>query len=350
MIIGIPKEIKTEEYRVGLMPEGVMSIVAEKGNKVIVEKDAGAGAGFQDSDYEKAGAEIVSGLEEIYKKAELIIKVKEPQERELSLIRENQILFTFFHFSSNKKMTERLIERKATCVAYELVEENGTLPILKPMSEIAGKLSIQQGMKYLEKEYGGKGILLSGAEGVKKGKVVIIGGGTVGFNAAKIASGIGAEVTILEIDHQKMQFLKENFKNAEILLSNEDNLMTSLKSADVIVGAVLIPGKKTPVLVKKEHLKIMEEGTVLVDVAIDEGGVFETSHPTTPREPVYIQEGIIHYCVANTPGIVPRTSTYALCNASFPYVKILAEKGEKAFEENLPLKKGLAIFKGESSW
>jgi len=345
MYIGVPKEIKIEEYRVGLTPD-VVRYLTENGNKVFVEKNAGPGSGFEDEEYYRAGAEIVERKEDIYKNSELIIKVKEPQVEEFQFIQEEQILFTFFHFSANPEMTEKLIEKKATCIAYELVEENGELKILKPMSEIAGKLSIQEGMKYLEKEYGGKGILLSGAEGVKQGKVVIIGGGNVGYNAAKISTGIGAETVILEVNREKIKFLKKALPRSKVLYSTEETIKKEIKKCDVIIGAVLIPCKRTPVLIKEDYLSDVEKGTVLVDVSIDEGGISETSHPTNHKQPIYLKNGVVHYCVANIPGIVPRTSTLALNHASFPYVKILTEQGEKALEKNLPIRKGLAIYKG----
>ncbi len=346
MIIGIPKEIKEEEYRVGILPKTVKKLV-KKGHKVLVEKNAGIGAGIKDQDYEKEGAEIVEDHSYIFKNSELIIKVKEPLPPEYDLLNEGQIIFTFFHFSSNKEMTKKLIEKKVTCFAYELVEENGELIILKPMSEIAGKLSIQEGMKYLEKEYGGKGVLLSGAEGVKKGKVVILGGGTVGYNAAKIAYSLGAEVTILEINEKKMKFLKREFPSAKVLYSNGRNIKNSIKKADLIIGAVLIPGRRPPILIKKEDLKLMENGTVMVDVSIDEGGVFETSRPTTHKEPIYIYEGIIHYCVPNIPGVVPKTSTFALCNITEKYVLKLADKGLDSIKTSHGLKTGLSIKNGD---
>ncbi|MCM8808548.1 MAG: alanine dehydrogenase [Candidatus Omnitrophica bacterium] len=346
MIIGIPKEIKEEEYRVAILPKTVKKLVKKK-HKVIIERNAGLGAGIKDIDYEKSGAEICEEHSYIFKNSELIIKVKEPLPLEYDLLQEGQILFTFFHFSSNKEMTETLIKKKATCIAYELLEENGVFVILKPMSEIAGKLSVQQGMKYLEKEYGGKGILLSGAEGVKCGKVVILGGGNVGYNAAKIADSIGAEVTILEINEVRMKFLKKVLPKVKILYSNEKNIKDSIKKADLIIGAVLIPGRRPPKLIKKEDLKIIEEGTVMIDVSIDEGGVFETSHPTTHKQPIYNYEGIIHYCVPNIPGIVPRTSTFALCNVTEKYILQLANKGIKSIETSYGLKTGLAILNGE---
>ena len=344
MNVGVPKEIKVEEYRVGLIPEFTKYLV-KKGHKVIVQKDAGIGAGFSDEEYILSGAEIVEKIEDVYERCELIVKVKEPQEKELTFVREGQVLFTFFHFSSNREMTEKLIEKKATCIAYELIEEKGILPILRPMSEIAGKLSIQEGMKYLEKEYGGKGILLSGAEGVRSGNVVIIGGGTVGYNAGVIAEGIGASIIFLEIDEKKGNLLKKRFKKADVLYSNRQNLKKALKKADVVIGAVLIPGRRTPVIIKEDDLKLMEKGSIIVDVSIDEGGICETSKPTTHKEPIFICNDILHYCVPNIPGVVPKTSTLALNYASFPYLKEIV-KGEKNWSKNRVIEKGLAIYKG----
>lgn len=346
MVIGVPREIKAEEYRVGLIPDSVDYLV-KSGHTVLVGRDAGLGAGFRNEDYERAGGRIVGDACQIYRDADLVVKVKEPQVQELELLREGQILFTFFHFSSNRTMTEHLLARKVVCIAYELVEEKGILPILRPMSEIAGRLSIQEGMKYLEKEYGGKGILLSGIAGVRRGKVVVIGGGVVGFNAARIACGVGASVTVLEINQDRMRFLEEALDGVQVLYSNRENLLNSLRGADIVVGAVLLPGQKTPVLVKREDLKVMEPGTVLVDVSIDEGGAFETSRPTSHNEPIYMVNDIVHYCVPNIPGIVPRTSTYGLVYSTFPYVRTLVKKGEKACEESPGLGAGLAISRGE---
>ncbi|MGB9677604.1 MAG: alanine dehydrogenase, partial [Candidatus Ratteibacteria bacterium] len=346
MIIGIPKEIKEEEYRVGILPQTVRKLVKSK-HKVIIEKNAGIGAGIKNEDYEKEGGEIVESHSYIFKNSDLIIKVKEILPSEYDLLQEGQIIFTFFHFSSNIEMTKKLIEKKVTCIAYELVEEDGKLVILKPMSEIAGKLSVQQGMKYLEKEYGGKGVLLSGVEGVKEGKVVIIGGGTVGYNAAKIAYSIGAEVVIFEINREKIKFLKKEFPKGKVLYSEKEKIRNEIKDADVIIGAVLIPGRKAPIIITKEDLKILEEGTVLVDVSIDEGGVFETSHPTTHKNPIFIYEGIVHYCVPNIPGVVPKTSTYALCNVTEKYILQIAKHGLKSVEISSGLKSGISIKKGE---
>ncbi len=344
MIIGVAKEIKEQEYRVGLTPESV-AILKNAGHKLLIEEGAGTGSGFFDQKYKEAGAEIVS-KDEIFDNAEMVIKVKEPQLKEIQMMKKGQIVFTFFHFSSNVRMTLALIERQVTCVAYELIEENGVRPILKPMSEIAGKLSIQQGMKYLEKEYGGKGILLTGTQAVKPGRVVILGGGVVGCAAAEIASRIGTYLTIIEKDEMKRQLLKERFPGCVILDSTEDNIRDAISTADVIIGAVLISGHRTPILVSKRDLNYIEKGSVLVDVSIDEGGVFESSHPTTHNNPIFLESGIVHYCVPNIPGVVPRTSTIALNFATLSYVKTLAENGEEAFKKFPTIRSGLAILRG----
>ncbi|MCK4416791.1 MAG: alanine dehydrogenase [Candidatus Latescibacteria bacterium] len=347
MIIGVPKEIKEEEYRVGLLPDGV-SILRERGHSILVEKGAGEGAGIKDDQYATNGVEIVRSAKEIFQRADLVVKVKEPQPSEYEFLQEGQILFTYFHFASSRAMTEALLERKITAVAYEMVEENGSLPLLLPMSEIAGRLAPQEGAKYLEKEYGGKGVLLSGATGVSPARVVVIGGGTVGLNSAIISSGMGAEVYILEINLNRLRYLRDILpSNVKLLYSNSENLRKVLKEADLVIGAVLIPGAKAPILLTEEDLKIMEKGTVLVDVSIDQGGCFQTSKPTTHKNPVYLKDGIVHYCVANVPSAVAKTSTYALCYATFPYLLSLTEKGIKALEENSALKKGLCLHKGK---
>lgn len=345
MIIGVLKEIKVEEYRVGLTPESVRSLI-EDGNKVFIEKDAGIGSGFLNKEYIDAGAEIAT-KEEIFNSAELIIKVKEPQMSEIELFKPGQILFTFFHFASNLAMTRALVNKKVTCIAYELIEENGKRPILAPMSEIAGKLSIQQGMKYLEKPSGGKGILLTGTKDVEPGRVVVLGGGVVGTAAADVAYKLGAKLTIIEKDSKKREILKQKFPEGHIFDSNPDIVIGNCKKADIVIGAVLIPGHKPPVLIKKNHLKYLESGTVFVDVSIDEGGVFESSRPTTHKEPTFIEEGIVHYCVPNMPGIVPKTSTIALNAASISYAKLIAKHGESAVRFSDAIKKGCVIIGGK---
>ncbi|MCM8821401.1 MAG: alanine dehydrogenase [Candidatus Omnitrophica bacterium] len=344
MLIGVLKEIKIEEYRVGLTPASV-KVLASDGHQVMVEKNAGAGSGFPDDLYLRAGASIVS-KNEIFDSAEMIIKVKEPQMSEIELMRDGQILFTFFHFASNPAMTEALVGKKLTCIAYELIEENGIRPILKPMSEIAGKLSVQQGMKYLEKPYGGKGVLLTGATGVEPGKVVIFGGGVAGSSAAQVSNDLGAKISIIEKNKDRMQELKNKFPRAEILESTRENIINSYKNADIIIGSVLVPGHRPPVLMKRDDLKSLEEGTVIVDISIDEGGVFESSHPTTHKDPIYIDSGIVHYCVPNMPGIVPRTATIALNAASISYAKEIAFYGENVVDRSVAIGKGCAILRG----
>ena len=342
MIIGVPKEIKGEEYRVALLPSTAKELV-RRGHQVFVEKSAGAGSGIEDEDYQDAGAEILNKAEEVFRRAELIVKVKEPQEEEYPLLREGQIVFTFFHFAASRRLTEAMIKSKIIAFAYETVQkDDGSLPLLFPMSEIAGKLASQEGAKYLEKPSGGKGVLLGGVPGVAPGNVLIIGGGTVGENAANVAAGMGADVVLLDINLERLHHLKEVLPvNVKFVYSNQATIEKYLKKADLVIGAVLIPGAKAPQLITKEMLKLMEPGTVLVDVAIDQGGCFETSRPTTHKEPTYTVDGIVHYCVANIPGAVARTSTFALCNATAPYLFLLAEKGVKAIEENPALKRGL---------
>ena len=349
MIIGVPKEIKEEEYRVALLPSTAKELV-KKGHQVLIEKDAGVGSGIKDKEYLKAGAEILNKAEEIFKRAELIVKVKEPQEKEYPLLWEGQIIFTFFHFAAARKLTEAMIKRKIVALAYETVQkDDGSLPLLIPMSEIAGKLASQEGAKYLEKPSGGKGVLLGGVSGVAPGKVLIIGAGTVGENAATVAAGMGADVILLDINLERLRHLKGILPaNVKLIYSNPATLKKYLKKADLVIGAVLIPGAKAPQLISREMLKLMEPGTVLVDVAIDQGGCFETSRPTTHQEPTYVVDGIVHYCVANIPGAVARTSTFALCNSTSPYLLLLAEKGvKKAIQENTALRRGLSLFKGE---
>jgi alanine dehydrogenase len=344
MVIGVPKEIKPEEYRVGMLPETV-SMLVKKGHRVLVESNIGEGINVTDKQYAQAGAEVCDNPADIWKSG-LIVKVKEPLPSEYSFFREGQIIFTFFHFASNPEMTGVLLKKRLNCFAYELVEKNGHLPVLTPMSEIAGKLAVHQGAKYLEKGYGGKGICLSGATGVKKSKVVIIGGGVVGTNAAKVAAGMGADVVIMDISQEKIRSLKKTMRGCRAILSNSENIRKEIRDADVVIGAVLVSGAKAPRVLTRDDLKIMEEGTVMVDVAIDQGGCFETSHPTTHKEPIYKKDGIIHYCVANIPGIVPRTSTYALVAATTPYIMLLADYGTAASQKSKPLDRGYALANG----
>lgn len=349
MIIGVPKEIKNNENRVALTPAGVKELM-KHGHQVFVQKTAGAGSGFNDEDYVQSGAELLSTIEEVYATAEMIIKVKEPIEAEYSLIREDQLVFTYFHFASYEPLTKAMIASKSVCLAYETVEKpDRSLPLLVPMSEVAGRMSIQEGAKYLEKPSGGRGILLGGVPGVRPAKVMILGGGVVGTNAAKMAAGLGADVTILDLSLSRLRYLDDVMPaNVNTFMSNEYNIRELISSHDLIVGAVLIPGAKAPHLITKDMLKDMRPGTVLVDVAVDQGGCIETCKPTTHENPTYMIDGILHYCVANMPGAVPYTSTLALTNATLPYAIELANKGwRKACKERNELKLGLNIVNGE---
>jgi alanine dehydrogenase len=349
MIIGVPKEIKNNENRVGLTPAGV-SALCKAGHTVNVQATAGIGSGFSDEEYAAAGATMLASIEEIYKIADMIIKVKEPIALEYPLIKENQLLFTYFHFASYEPLTNAMIERKAVCLAYETVEKKDrSLPLLVPMSEVAGRMSIQEGAKYLEKPMGGRGILLGGVPGVKPANVLILGGGIVGTQAAKMAAGMSADVTIMDISIPRLRELDDILpKNVKTVFSNEYNVREAVKQADLVVGAVLIPGAKAPHLVTRDMLKIMKPGTVLVDVAVDQGGCIETCKPTTHEDPTYVIDGIIHYCVANMPGAVPYTSTLALTNATLPYALQLANKGwKKACADNEELRLGLNVVEGK---
>lgn len=349
MIIGIPKEIKNNESRVALTPAGANTLVAH-GHAVYIENNAGANSGFANDEYIKAGAEILATAEEVFAKADMIMKVKEPLKSEYKLIRPNQLVFTYFHFASEKELTIAMMESKSVCLAYETVESaDGSLPLLVPMSEVAGRMSTQQGAKYLEKPQGGRGILLGGVPGVKPANVLILGGGVVGTQAAYMAAGLGANVTIADISLPRLRYLSEIMPaNVNTLMSNRYNIEQMLPTTDLLIGAVLIPGAKAPHLVTREMLKLMRPGSMLVDVAIDQGGCFETSRPTTHAEPIYNVDGISHYCVANIPGAVPFTSTLALTNATLPYALKLADLGwEKACAQNEDLKKGLNIVNGK---
>jgi alanine dehydrogenase len=349
MIIGVPKEIKNNENRVGLTPAGV-SALAKAGHKLFVQSTAGNGSGFSDDEYKKAGASILKTIAEVYKKADMIIKVKEPIKVEYSLIKEGQLLFTYFHFASYEPLAKAMIKSKAICLAYETVEKKDrSLPLLVPMSEVAGRMSIQEGAKYLEKPMGGRGILLGGVPGVKPAHVLILGGGIVGTQAAKMAAGMAADVTIMDISIPRLRELDDILPaNVKTVFSNEYNIRDAIKTADLIVGAVLIPGAKAPHLITRDMLKLMRPGTVLVDVAVDQGGCIETCKPTTHEDPTYVIDGIIHYCVANMPGAVPYTSTLALTNATLPYALQLANKGwKKACSDNEELKLGLNVVEGK---
>jgi alanine dehydrogenase len=349
MIIGVPKEIKNNENRVALTPAGVAEF-RKNGHTVYVQTNAGSGSGFSDEDYSAAGASILNSIEEIYAIAEMICKVKEPIESEYKLIKENQLLFTYFHFASSEPLTHAMIERKAICLAYETVEKTDrSLPLLVPMSEVAGRMAIQEGAKYLEKPMGGRGILLGGVAGVKPANVLILGGGIVGIQAAKMATGLGANVTIIDVSLPRLRYLEDVLPaNADTVMSNEYNIRALIPHADLIIGAVLIPGAKAPHLITRDMLKLMKPGTVLVDVAVDQGGCIETCSPTTHEDPTFVIDGIVHYCVANMPGAVPYTSTLALTNATLPYAIQLANKGWKqACKDNLELRLGLNVAEGK---
>ena len=349
MIVGIPKEIKNNEFRVGMTPSGVATLV-KNGHTVYVQKTAGEGSGFSDAEYEAVGAKILPTIADVYATAEMIVKVKEPIEPEYDLIREGQFLFTYFHFACDRPLTEAMIARKAICLAYETVRKaDRTLPLLIPMSEIAGRMAAQEGARFLEKPQSGKGILMGGVPGVKPAKVLVLGAGTVGTNAAITAAGMGADVIITDINLARLRYLDDVMpKNIRTLYSNEYNIRAELPTTDLVIGSVLIPGDKTPHLITRDMLALLKPGSVLVDVAIDQGGWFETSHRASHSEPVYTVDGIVHYCVANIPGAVPFTSTLALTNATTPYAVALANKGWKqACKDDPALKLGLNIVEGK---
>lgn len=349
MIIGVPKEIKSDENRVALVPAGV-SQLADSGHQILVQRSAGLGSGFSDQDYEKAGAQIVRTAREVYDRAEMIVKVKEPLPREFPLVKKEQVLFTYFHFAADEKLTRGMMKSGAVCIAYETIQnEDGGLPLLIPMSEVAGRMAIQEGAKYLEKVMGGKGVLLGGVPGVLPATVTILGGGVVGTNAAKIASGMGARVIVLDVNLDRMRYLEDVLpKNVFMMYSNRHNILACLPETDLLIGAVLLPGAKAPKLVVREDLSHMKEGSVIVDVAVDQGGCIETVKPTTHSKPTYTIDGVIHYCVANMPGSVPHTSTLALTNATFPYAKKIADHGWKeACSSDGSFALGLNIIKGK---
>lgn len=349
MLIGVPKEIKNHEYRVGLTPAACRELV-KAGHKVMVEKDAGAAIGLDNAEYEKAGAQIAGAAADIFQRADMIVKVKEPQPQECTQLREGQVLFTYLHLAPDPKQAEALLKSGATAIAYETVtDERGRLPLLAPMSEVAGRMSIQAGAHYLEKTFGGRGVLLSGVPGVNAGHVVVLGGGVVGTNAAKVAIGMGAHVTVIEKSNERMKEL-DMFFGASIstVYATDYAIEHYVQEADLVIGAVLVPGAAAPRLVSRAMLGSMKKGSVMVDVSIDQGGCFETSKATTHADPVYTVDGIIHYCVANMPGAVARTSTFALGNATLPYVLALANKGAKqALMESPHFRKGLNVMKGK---
>ncbi len=348
MIVGIPKEIKNHEYRVAISPSGVLAL-KKHGHEVLIENNAGLGAGFSNEAYLQAGASIKESAKDIFEAASLIIKVKEPLPEEYTLIKAHHTVFTYFHFAASESLTKAMISTHATCIAYETVTNNdGSLPLLIPMSEIAGRMAVQAGAKYLERPMGGKGVLLGGVAGVNKGKVLILGGGVVGTEAAKMAAGLGAQVIVMDVNIQRLRYLEEILpKNVITLYSNELNIQNHITDSDLIIGAVLIAGAKAPTLITHSMLAKMQAGTVLVDVAVDQGGCIETCKPTTHENPIFTVNGIIHYCVANMPGAVPVTSTEALTNATIPYILQLANLGlEEAVVKNSALNKGLNIVNG----
>ena len=349
MIIGIPKEIKNNENRVAMTPAGVQEMT-RRGHKVYVQATAGVNSGFTDDAYRAVGAEILPTIEEVYATAEMIVKVKEPIAPEYKLVRAGQLLFTYFHFASSEPLTRAMIDSGAVCCAYETVERaDRSLPLLTPMSEVAGRMATQEGCYFLEKPRGGKGVLLGGVPGVKPARVFVIGAGVVGTAAARMAAGLGADVTICDISLPRLTYLTDVMpRNVKTLMSSEYNIREELRHADLVIGSVLIPGAKAPKIVTRDMLQLMEPGTVLVDAAIDQGGCFETSRPTTHEDPVYYVDGILHYCVANIPGAVPRTSTLALTNATLPYAIQLADKGwQRACRENPELALGLNVVEGK---
>src|SRR5262245_47608714 len=348
MLIGVPKEIKLDEYRVAMLPVGVEEL-RRAGHKVLIEASAGIGSGIPDAEYAAEGAEIVATPKEIFDRADLIVKVKEPLPPEYPLIRAGQTLFTYFHFAADRSLTEAMLKSGATCLAYEtLSDAQGRLPLLTPMSEVAGRMSIQEGAKYLERPQMGRGILLAGVPGVAPAHITILGGGVVGANAAKIAAGFQADIAILDVNMDRLRYLDDIMPpNVNVLYSDRHTIRQQLRLADLVVGAVLIPGAKAPRLISRADLKLMKPGSVIIDVAIDQGGCVETSRPTTHSDPTYLEEGVLHYCVTNMPGAVGRTSTFALCNVTLPWVMLLARLGiEPALAQSPPLMSAGNIHRG----
>jgi alanine dehydrogenase len=350
MIIGVPKEIKEQEYRVALLPSGAYQLI-KRGHSVLVERGAGAGAGYPDTEYESAGAKLVDSHAAVFAEADLIIKVKEPLPSEYPMLRRGQILFTYLHLAANRPLTEALMKSGATCIAYETIEVNRRLPLLEPMSEIAGRMSVLVGGYFLQKHFGGNGMLLGGVPGVLPGRVVVLGGGSAGVNAARMAQGLGADVTILEVDVERMRFLDITLHTAHTLYSNESHLLDLLPTVDLLIGAVLVPGARAPKLIRRDMLRVMRPGSVLVDIAIDQGGCAETSRVTTHHDPVFVEEGVTHYCVANMPGAYARTATQALTNVTYRYLEMLADLGlEEACQKNPALVGGINIKDGEVTY
>lgn len=348
MIIGVPKEIKKDEHRVAMVPAGIRSLV-RSGHKVLIQKGAGEGSGFTDKEYRDEGARIIPTAAEVWKKSDMIVKVKEPQAVEFKLIKPGQIVFTYFHFASSRELTEAMIKTGAICIAYETIElEDHSLPLLAPMSAVAGRMATQEGADQLKKINGGRGLLLGGVPGVEPATVVVLGGGVVGTGAAKIAAGMGAHVYMLDKNQKRLEYLSDVMPaNVIPLMANELTIRQKVQEADLVVCAALVAGGKAPILIKRDMLKKMKSGSVIVDVSIDQGGNCDTSRPTTHSDPVYVVDGVLHYCVANMPGAVPRTSTMALRNATFPYVKYLAALGfNEAIKRDKPLRLGVNVYKG----
>jgi len=351
MIIGVPCEIKSDEYRVAMLPVGVEELV-RRGHQVLVEAGAGLGSGLADHDYLQQGAEKVSGPAEIFARADMIVKVKEPQRSEWSLIREGQIIFTYFHFAADRQLTEAILQSGCSAVAYEtLADDRGQLPLLTPMSEVAGRMSIQEGAKYLERPQMGRGILLGGVPGVAPANITILGGGVVGANAAKIAAGFNANVGLLDINMDRLRYLADVMPaNVDVLFSDRHTIREQLERADLVIGAVLIPGAKAPRLIERDDLKRMKPGSVIIDVAIDQGGCIETSKPTSHADPTFVVDDVVHYCVTNMPGAVGRTSTYALCNVTLPWAIKIAEQGLDAAASQLrPVARAINLHAGETT-
>ena len=349
MMIGVPKEVKDHEYRVSVTPEGVRTLV-QAGQEVIVETSAGVGSGYSDEEYRQSGAQIAASKEQLFRQASIIVKVKEPQLSECPLFRQGQILFTYLHLASLPELTKALLEAKVTAIAYETIEaKDGSLPMLKPMSEIAGRMSVQVGARYLEKTQGGRGLLLAGVPGVEPGKVVVLGAGVVGSAATRIAVGMGAQVTVINLDIERLRHLDDVYQGRIVTrASTQAAIEDSVAGADLLIGAVLVPGARAPKLVSRTLVQKMKPGSVIVDVAVDQGGCIETTRPTTHSDPVYMVDGVLHYCVANMPGIVPRTSTHALTNVTLPYLLKLASSGvDAAVRADAGLAKGVNLFQGK---
>jgi alanine dehydrogenase len=349
VIIGVPKECKRDEYRVGLLPVGAEELT-RAGHRVLIEAGAGLGSGLSDHDYANSGAELVGAPTEVYGRADMIVKVKEPQPAELPMLRHGQVVFTYFHLAADRQLTEALLQSGSIAVAYEtLRDEHGRLPLLTPMSEVAGRMSVQEGAKYLERPQMGRGILLSGVPGVEPAHITILGGGVVGSNAARIAAGFRANISLLDVNMDRLRYLDDIMPpNVTVLFSDRHTVRQELRHADLVIGAVLVPGAKAPRLVERKDLKLMKPGSLIIDVAIDQGGCVETSHPTTHSEPTFVVDGVLHYCVANMPGAVGRTSTFALCNVTLPWVLQIANRGLLPAADALPpVARAVNIYEGE---